>query len=117
VLLSIPNTELTIIRNSVCTDHRIIQPHYREVRGKIGELSSRLENNMAGMGVIKAFTAEAFESERVASVSREYRAANFAAIKISSLYVPVVRMLVAIPFGYVLPFLLTFALCNAISCS
>ena len=81
---------------------RRIAPRYRGVRQAVGELSSRLENNIGGILVIQSFTAEEFESERVAAASRAYRDANVAAIRWSALYVPVIRMAIAVGFGGVL---------------
>ena len=80
----------------------LISPRYRKVREAVGALSSRLENNIAGIFVIKSFTAEKFESERVAEASREYQQANFQAIKLSAVYVPLIRMAIALGFGGVL---------------
>lgn len=81
---------------------RLIAPRYKRVREAVGALSSRLENNIAGIMVIKSFTAEAFESERVRAASEEYRAANDAAIGLSAVYVPLIRMAIALGFGGVL---------------
>jgi ATP-binding cassette subfamily B protein len=78
---------------------RLIGPYYREVRKAVGELSSRLENNISGILVIKSFTAEDYETERVEKVSENYRDKNFQAIKFSAAYVPLIRMLIAIGFG------------------
>ncbi|MFK7933441.1 MAG: ABC transporter ATP-binding protein [Saprospiraceae bacterium] len=78
---------------------RKIAPHYREVRNNVGELSNRLENNISGMPVIKSFTAEQYESERVATASADYRDANFKAIRWNALYNPVIRMFVAFSFA------------------
>ncbi|MDP6320248.1 MAG: ABC transporter ATP-binding protein, partial [SAR324 cluster bacterium] len=80
----------------------LISPRYKKVREAVGALSSRLENNIAGIFVIKSFTAEKFESERVAEASREYQQANFQAIKLSAVYVPLIRMAIAVGFGGVL---------------
>ena len=80
----------------------LISPRYKQVREAVGGLSSRLENNIAGILVIKSFTAEAFESQRVSEASLEYKKANHAAIRFSSVYVPLIRMAVAIGFGGVL---------------
>lgn len=76
-----------------------IAPHYRAVRESVGRLASRLENNLSGISVIKSFTAEAFELERVRQASGKYRDANFRAIRWSSVYVPVIRMFIALGFG------------------
>lgn len=81
---------------------RLISPRYKAVREAVGSLASRLENNLSGMMVIKSFTAESYESERVAAVSESYRQANTHAIKLSSVYVPLIRMAIAIGFGGVL---------------
>ncbi len=80
----------------------LISPRYKKVREAVGALSSRLENNIAGILVIKSFTAEKFESARVAAASREYQHANFHAIKLSAVYVPLIRMAIALGFGGVL---------------
>ena len=80
----------------------LISPRYKKVREAVGALSSRLENNIAGIFVIKSFTAEKFESERVAEASKEYQQANFQAIKLSAVYVPLIRMAIALGFGGVL---------------
>lgn len=81
---------------------RLISPRYKKVREAVARLSSRLENNLSGILVIKSFTAEDFESDRLRGVSEEYRSANFNAIKLSALYVPIIRMAVAVGFGGVL---------------
>jgi ATP-binding cassette subfamily B protein len=81
---------------------RRIQPRYRRVREGVGGLASRLENNLAGIHVIKSFTAEAFETERVRRVSEEYQRANFEAIRLSALYVPLIRMAIVMGFAGVL---------------
>ena len=81
---------------------KTISPRYNRVREAVGSLSSRLENNIAGILVIKSFTAEGFESQRVKAASGEYQEANRHAIRLSSVYVPMIRMAIAIGFGGVL---------------
>lgn len=78
---------------------RVIGPYYRKVREAVGALSNRLENNLSGILVIKSFTAEKYETERVSEASVNYRDANFQAIKISASYVPLIRMLIALGFA------------------
>ncbi|HKV09081.1 MAG TPA: ABC transporter ATP-binding protein [Thermoanaerobaculia bacterium] len=81
---------------------RKVEPRYRRVREGVGGLASRLENNIGGIHVIKSFTAEDFETERVRRASDEYRSANFAAIRLSALYVPLIRMAIVVGFAGVL---------------
>ena len=61
-----------------------------------------LENNLSGVAVIKSFTAESFEFQRVNKASTDYRDANIKAIGISTLYVPMIRMVIAFGFSGVL---------------
>ncbi len=77
---------------------RAIEPHYQNVRTTVGELSNRLENNISGIAVIKSFTAEAYETQRVIESSKNYQNANFGAIQWNALYVPLIRMIIV--FGY-----------------
>jgi ATP-binding cassette, subfamily B, bacterial len=81
---------------------RRIEPRYRRVREGVGGLASRLENNVAGIHVIKSFTAEDFETERVRQVSAEYQRANFDAIRLSAIYTPLIRMAIVMGFAGVL---------------
>lgn len=75
---------------------RMIAPHYQNIREAVGQLGSRLENNISGIAVIKSFTAEKFEAQRVEEVSAHYRNVNFAAIKYNAVYIPLIRMFIAI---------------------
>jgi ATP-binding cassette subfamily B protein len=81
---------------------RIISPYYQRIRHTVGELVSRIENNLSGVAVIKSFTAELFELNRVRQASEHYRNATINAIKISTYYVPLIRMVIAIGFAGVL---------------
>jgi len=67
---------------------RLIEPRYLSIREEIGDLNSRLENNVSGIEVIKSEGAEQFETERVAEASDEYLAANLSAIKVRITYFP-----------------------------
>ena len=81
---------------------RFISPYYQTIRYYVGELVARLENNLSGIAVIKSFTAESFEFQRVNKASTDYRDANIKAIGISTLYVPMIRMVIAFGFSGVL---------------
>ncbi len=78
---------------------RRAQPLYAEVRERVGFLSTRLANNIAGIATIKSFTREGFETERLAEDSEAYVEANRRAIRISSAFIPIIRM--AIMAGFV----------------
>ncbi|MFW6385239.1 MAG: ABC transporter ATP-binding protein [Halodesulfurarchaeum sp.] len=81
---------------------RIIQPKYAVVRATVGQLNSRLENNLGGISVIKSANTEAYESERVDDVSMEYFDANWDAIRTRITFFPALRVLAGI--GFVITF-------------
>lgn len=81
---------------------KLIAPHYQTIRESVGNLASRLENNISGMLVIKSFTAEQHEEKRLGDTSLNYLKANDKAIRISTLYVPLIRMLIALGFTAVI---------------
>lgn len=77
---------------------RKLEPRYRVVRAKVGHLSGTLANNLGGIATIKAFTAEAREAARVGRESQGYREANEDAIRLSSAFVPLIRVAILIGF-------------------
>ena len=81
-----------------------IQPKYAEVRSSVGQLNSRLENNLGGIQVIKSSNTETYESDRVDDVSEEYFSANWDAIGTRIKFFPGLRLLSGI--GFVLTFVL-----------
>jgi len=78
---------------------RRAQPLYAKVREKVGLLSTRLANNISGIATIKSFTREGYELEKLRQESRDYVAANRGAIRVSSAFIPIIRM--AILAGFV----------------
>lgn len=73
-------------------------PLYADVREKVGDLSSRLANNLGGIATIKSFTAELREARRLKQASEAYVEANRQAIRISSAFIPVIRMAILAGF-------------------
>ena len=82
---------------------RVIQPKYAEVRSTVGNVNSRLENNLGGIGVIKSSTTEDYEADRVEDVSRDYFDANWDAIETRIKFFPGLRVIAGL--GFVLTFI------------
>ncbi|MFB6184388.1 MAG: ABC transporter ATP-binding protein [Haloarculaceae archaeon] len=80
-----------------------IQPKYADVRSSVGQLNSRLENNLGGIEVIKTANAEPYESDRVDDASMDYFDANWDAISTRIRFYPALRVLSGA--GFVLTFL------------
>jgi ATP-binding cassette subfamily B protein len=81
-----------------------LAPRYAAVRAQVGALNSQLANNLGGIATIKSFTAEDHEVERVRQESDEYRARNQRAIRLSSAFVPLIRMVIVMGFLAILVF-------------
>jgi ATP-binding cassette subfamily B protein len=81
---------------------RIIQPKYAEVRKTVGQVNSRLENNLGGIKVIKSANTEGYESDRVDDVSLGYFDANWDAISTRIKFFPGLRVLAGL--GFVITF-------------
>ncbi|RJX44088.1 ABC transporter ATP-binding protein [Halonotius aquaticus] len=80
-----------------------IQPKYAAVRSSVGDVNSRLENNLGGIQVIKSSNTEAFESGRVDDVSRDYYETNWGAITIRIRFFPGLQLISGA--GFILTFL------------
>jgi ATP-binding cassette subfamily B protein len=78
---------------------RRLYPRYLSARDAAAAVSARLNNNLAGMATIQAYTAEDFEAAQVRAASDAFRARNAEAIRVSAAITPVIRM--AILFGFV----------------
>ncbi len=77
---------------------RRLAPRYARVREASGGLNARLNNNLLGVATIKAYTAEAFEAERIQDASDGYRSANREAIRLSAAITPIIRMAILAGF-------------------
>jgi ATP-binding cassette subfamily B protein len=77
---------------------RFLAPKYKDVRNKVGLLNSEFSNSIQGIQTVKAFAGEDFEKEKISKFSDDYRFSNFSAIKISSLFTPLIRMLILCGF-------------------
>ena len=77
---------------------RRAQPLYADVREKVGVLSTRLANNIAGIATIKSFTREQHELDQLEKESSAYVTANRGAIRVSSAFIPIIRMAILVGF-------------------
>ena len=76
-----------------------LQPRYAAAREEAATVSARLDNNLAGMATIQAYTAEASERRHVEDASNGYRAANAEAIRFAAAITPVIRMAILAGFA------------------
>ncbi len=78
---------------------RKAEPLYRGVREQAAAIGTRLSNNLQGIATIKSYVAEERELAGLVRESELYTARNAAAIRVSSGFIPLIRM--AILAGFV----------------
>ena len=79
-----------------------IEPKYRSIRQTVSRLNTRLENNLSGAPVIKAFDRYDFERKRVTDQSQEYHDQKVAALRIRRAFFAGLRLLTGIAFVLIL---------------
>lgn len=97
VLLPVPIIGLASIRFLTW-----IEPKYKGIRETVARLNSRLENNISGTKVIKAFDRYDFEQERVGTQSQAYHDQQISAIKIRRAFFASIRIFTGLAFVGVL---------------
>jgi ATP-binding cassette subfamily B protein len=83
---------------------RKAEPLYRAVREQAGAIGTRLSNNLQGIATIKSYVAEERELASLVRESELYTQRNAEAIRVSSAFIPLIRM--AILAGFVATLLL-----------
>ncbi|MHA2295881.1 MAG: ABC transporter ATP-binding protein [Candidatus Hodarchaeales archaeon] len=81
-----------------------LEPKYKDVREKVGFLNGLLSNNLTGIATIKSYTTEEYEEIRIRESSQAYRESNREAIRLSSAFSPMIRMIIVVGFTAMLIF-------------
>jgi ATP-binding cassette subfamily B protein len=79
-----------------------IEPRYTSIRETVARLNTRLENNLGGAAVIKAFDRYGFERDRVAEQSERYHDEKVGALRIRRGFFAALRLLTGVVFVLVL---------------
>ncbi len=77
---------------------KLLAPRYAAVREQVSMINHHLSNSLSGIATIKSFTAEDYEAERLRYESQEYLERNRHAIRLSSAFTPLIRMLIVSGF-------------------
>ncbi len=91
VLLPVP-----IIGFGLRRFNRHVRPIYRRVRDRLGDISTRLQDDLAGIRVIQAFGQEDAELERFRGVSERYYRERVSAIRVWSTFFPGLSFIAAV---------------------
>ncbi len=72
---------------------------FLDVRKSNGRLISRIENAFSNIFIVKSFNKEIVETEKIKKTSDKYKLANYHSINLSTIFIPMVRMIVVIIFA------------------
>ncbi len=76
----------------------LAEARYTDIRESVGDLNSRLENNLNGIQVIKASNTEEYEDERVREHSYTYFRLDWLALRLNFIYRPGLQALTSLSF-------------------
>jgi ATP-binding cassette subfamily B protein len=79
-----------------------IEPRYKSIRETVARLNTRLENNLSGVAVVKAFGRHDYEGDRVGDQSQTYHDEKVGALRIRRGFFSALRLLTGVVFVIVL---------------
>jgi ATP-binding cassette subfamily B protein len=75
-----------------------VEEAYADVRASVGDLNTRLENNLAGIEVIKTANTEDYEKDRIVEASYEYFRRDWQSLRLNFVYRPGMQLLTSVAF-------------------
>jgi ATP-binding cassette, subfamily B, multidrug efflux pump len=75
-----------------------IHDRYKDVQDYFGDISARVQENLAGVRVVRAFAQEQNEIENFKRMNREYVDRNRSVINLSALFYPMLHALIGVMF-------------------
>jgi ATP-binding cassette subfamily B protein len=81
---------------------RAIHTRFERIQAMFSDISSRVQENLSGVRMVRAFVQEASELRRFADLNRDYIRQNLQLVRISGLFQPLLEGLVGVTFLVVL---------------
>jgi len=81
---------------------RAIHARFERIQAMFSDISSRVQENLSGVRMIRAFAQEQAEIRRFAELNREYIAQNLKLVRIESIFQPLMEVLIGLTFLVVL---------------
>jgi ATP-binding cassette, subfamily B, multidrug efflux pump len=81
---------------------RAIHERFERIQAMFSDISSRVQENLSGVRMVRAFVQEAAELRRFAELNRDYIRQNLQLVRISGLFQPLLEALVGVTFLVVL---------------
>lgn len=76
-----------------------IGPRYRQARQAVGDINALLENNLQGMPVIQAYSAQTYQEQRIALRSEDYRNAAIQAAVERARFIPLLYAIAGLGYA------------------
>jgi ATP-binding cassette subfamily B protein len=81
---------------------RRIHDRFEKIQAMFSDISSRVQENLSGVRVIRAYAQEAAEMRRFEELNQHYIRENLGLARLSSLFMPLLQALIALTFLIVL---------------
>jgi ATP-binding cassette subfamily B multidrug efflux pump len=81
---------------------RIIHERFERIQAMFSDISSRVQENLSGVRVIRAYVQEESELRQFEKLNRQFIAENLSLARTSSMFMPLLQALVAVTFLIVL---------------
>ncbi|MEA2336261.1 MAG: ATP-binding cassette, subfamily multidrug efflux pump [Thermoanaerobaculia bacterium] len=78
-----------------------IHVKYKSVQDYFGDISARVQENLAGVRVVRAFGREREETETFSRMNREYVGRNRTVIKLTAMFYPGLHAMIGLLFGLI----------------
>jgi ATP-binding cassette subfamily B protein len=86
----------------VMVSGRAIHTRFERIQAMFSDISSRVQENLSGVRMIRAFVQERAEMRRFEELNREYIAQNIKLVRIQAIFQPLMEVLIGLTFLAVL---------------
>lgn len=81
---------------------RIIHDRFEKIQARFADISSRVQETLAGVRVVRSYVQEDAEQRAFERLNRDYIAENLGLVKVSAMFMPLLQGLIGITFLVVL---------------
>jgi len=81
---------------------RVIHTRFEKIQAMFSDISSRVQENLSGVRMVRAFVQEKAEMRRFAVLNREYIAQNLKLVRVQAIFEPMLEVLIGATFLLVL---------------
>jgi ATP-binding cassette subfamily B protein len=81
---------------------RVIHARFEKIQEMFSDISSRVQENLSGVRMVRAFVQEKAEMRRFAALNRDYIAQNMKLVRIQAIFDPTMEVLIGATFLLVL---------------